>query len=116
MEGRRRKRTGPILRGHRCGERARYESRLLRRGERAGGPRAEGRADRLAGQRAEAGLAEVAITAGCFKFFAHRSLRSGCPGCATTAILGSIQGNASVAAQENCRISGSFQKAEGALS
>src|SRR2546430_9824591 len=112
MEGRRRKRTLAILRGHRCGEGALDEPRLLRCGEAARGHEAEGRADRLAGKRAEAALAEIAITARCFRSLAHMSLRSGDPGCATTAILGSFPWEASVAAHENCRISASFQTAE----
>src|SRR2546430_960357 len=112
MEGRRRKRTLAILRGHRCGEGALDEPRMVRCADAARGHEAEGRADRLAGKRAEAALAEIAITARCFRSLAHMSLRSGDPGCATTAILGSFPWEASVAAHENCRISASFQTAE----
>jgi hypothetical protein len=101
MEGRRRKRTRTILRGRVYGDRARDEPRLLRRREAACGAEAEGGADGLAREGAEAGLAEVAITAGCFGSIAHTSSRSECPVGVTTAILGAFPRLASVAADEN---------------
>ena len=60
-----------------CREYPRDESRLLRRDEAPRGLQAEGGAGRLAGKCAEPGLAEVAITAGCFGSLAHNSSRSG---------------------------------------
>src|SRR5690348_6508146 len=80
MEGRRRKRTRLILRGGVRGHGPRDEPRLLRGREAAGGLEAEGGADRLAGERAEGGPAEIAITTRCFRSLAHRSSRSGGPG------------------------------------
>ena len=58
------------------GEWPRHESRLLRGDQDAGCLEAEGGADGLAGERAEARPTEVAITAGSFSSFAHLSLCS----------------------------------------